>query len=84
MLFKLGVIREMLKDVHQIPVDSGFDRLKGCHFLSVNHPAREKKPKKPPHKRDVCYKNKVRKESHCDCKNCHNINKDDYIVNNRF
>ena len=35
MLFKLEVIREMLEDAHQIPADSQFDLLKGCHSLSV-------------------------------------------------
>ena len=35
MLFKLEVIREMLEDAHQLPADSQFDLLKGCHSLSV-------------------------------------------------
>ena len=47
MLFKLEVIREMLEDTHQIPEDSEFYRLKGCHFLPVIPPSRTKeKPQK--------------------------------------
>ena len=40
MLFKLEVIQERLEDAHQIPADSEFDRLKGCHFLSVIPPSK--------------------------------------------
>ena len=56
---KLEVNREMLEDAHQIPADSEFDHLKGCHFLSV---IKSSKSKEKPQKRCiVCYKNKARK-----------------------
>ena len=56
---KLEVNREMLEDAHQIPADSEFDRLKGCHFLSVIKPSKSKE--KPQKRCIVCYKNKARK-----------------------
>ena len=39
----------MLEGAHQIPVDSEFDCLKGCHFLSVIPPCKGKEN----HKSDV-------------------------------
>ena len=59
MLFELEVIREMLEDTQQIPADSEFHRLKGCHFLSVIPPSKTKE--KPQNRCVASYKNKFRK-----------------------